>query len=66
MAEIPKSVPMDIALVISDKTAMGMCKLLTDYLNEHWDKDIEVIMKEHANLNGTHDIEREVVLVEKE
>lgn len=61
MAEIPKSVPMDIALVISDKTAEDICRLLTDYLNEHWDKEIETIM-----LQADNEIRREVRLVEKE
>ena len=58
MAEIPKSVEID--LVISDKTADGMCRLLSDYLNEHWEKDLVVNM-----LQGDGEIRREVFLIER-
>lgn len=58
MAKIPEKVEMDFT--ISTKTAEGMCRLLTDFLNEHWNMDIETVL-----LHGTDDIKREVRLVER-
>ena len=58
MAKIPEKVEMDFT--ISTKTASVMCRLLTDFLNEHWNMDIETVL-----LHGTDDIKREVRLVER-
>lgn len=58
MAKIPEKVEMDFT--ISTKTAEGMCRLLTDFLNEHWKMDIETVL-----VHGTDDIKREVRLVER-
>ena len=58
MAEIPEKVELDFT--ISQKTAEGMCRLLTDFLNEHWNMDIETVL-----LHGTDDIKRELRLVER-
>ena len=65
MAEIPKSVDVEIDFCVSDKTAEGFCRLLTDYLNIHKDKDIEVFENEYSHLDGTHFIQREVRITER-
>ena len=51
---------LEMDFTISTKTAEGMCKLLTDFLNEHWDMDIETIL-----IHGDNKIYREVRLTER-
>ena len=66
MASIPTTAEFDIDFVISDKTAAGMCRLLTDYLNAHLDMEIERMLLEGRYLDGTRFVKREVRLVKKE
>ena len=61
MAPIPKSISINVDLVISDRTAIKMCELLSDYLNEHWNMELETIM-----IQADNEIRREIRLVEKE
>ena len=58
MAEIPEKVEIDFT--ISQKTAEGMCRLLTDFLNEHWNMEIQEVM-----LHGDGEAYRELRLVER-
>ena len=60
MASLPRKISFDIEMSITEKTAHRMCDLLSDYLNDNWDKEIEVIM-----IQADDEIRREVRLVEK-
>lgn len=60
MAEIGH-ISINVSLVITDETAERMCELLSDYLNEHWDRDLVVEMHQ-----GEEDIRRVVSIVERE
>ena len=65
MAEIPKSVTVDLDFVISDKTADGFCRLLTDYLTAHPERELLTHEIRGETVQGNEVIYREVKLVAK-